>query len=120
LAGKSRSARNAFRHGLAAKIVRDGTRRQEADALTRLFAEQTDLAAARALADAEAELQRVCAYRTRLLAALPTPDEAASSAQGEAISKIIAQLEKTLPYERRALARRNKAIQQAQRARSLP
>jgi hypothetical protein len=70
---------------------------------------------AQTLAEAQVELQRVWGYRARLLSALPTPDEAAPSEQGEAISKIVGQLVTAARYERRALARRNKAIQQAQK-----
>jgi hypothetical protein len=51
----------------------------------------------------------------RVAAALPTPDEAASRAQGEAIAKIVAQLEITL-LSGALWQSKTKALQQAQRS----
>jgi hypothetical protein len=110
-AGKSRSRYNAWKHGLAARTPPDESKRREIDALTRVFADRTAPAAARAIAEAQVEVQRVGRYRSELLSRVPTPDDAESGAQSEEITEIVLGLEKLLRYERRACAKRDKALQ---------
>ena len=109
-AGKSRSRYNALKHGLAARTPPDESKRREIDALTRIFAEQTAPAAARAIAEAQAELQSIARHRTELLGSVPHPDDAGLGSQSEEITKTVLGLGKLLRYERRAYAKRDKAL----------
>ena len=109
-AGKIKARANAFKHGLAAKSVRDETDRQQIDALTRLFARQTDPIAARAIAEAHVELQCVERYRADLLSKIPPLDDPGANEQGEEITNVVLRLEKLLRYERRATSKRNKVL----------
>jgi hypothetical protein len=81
-AGKNRARANAFKHGFAAKKLRDESKRHEIDVLARALAGQTDPIAARAIAEAQVELQRVEKYRAQLLSMVPAPDEAGLRDQG--------------------------------------
>ena len=110
LVGKNRARRNALKHGLAARTLRDQSSRQKIDALTQIFAVQTDPTAARAIAEAQVELQRVEKYRVELLSKIPTPDEAGLGERGEDITKVLRNLEKLLRYERDATLKRNKVL----------
>jgi hypothetical protein len=109
-AGKNRSRYNALKHGFAANLLPDEARQREIDALTRIFAEQTAPVAARALAEAQVELQRVGRYRSELLGRVPPPDDAGLGPQGDELTKTIVGLEKLLRYERRAYAKRDEAL----------
>ena len=110
LAGKIKARANALKHGLAAKTLRDRSSRQKIDVLTQIFAGQTDPIAARALAEAQVELQCVERYRAELLSKIPAPDDAGLGEQGAEITMVIRNLEKLLRYERNATSKRNKAI----------
>ena len=109
-AGKLRAKVNALKHGLAAKSVREESKRQQIDALTRIFGGQPDPIAARAIAEAQVELQCVERYRADLLSKIPPLDDAGASEQGEEITNVVLRLEKLLRYERRATSKRDKAI----------
>jgi hypothetical protein len=109
-AGKIRARANALKHGLAAKSVRDESKRQQIDALTRVFAGQTGSIAARAIAEAQVELQCVERYRADLLSKIPPLDDPGANQEGEEITNVVLRLEKLLRYERRATSKRNKAL----------
>jgi len=70
-AGKARSARNAFRHGLNSPVTFDpALGRQVEDLARRIVGDGTDLAlldAARRIAEAQTQLQRVQALKLRLI-----------------------------------------------------
>jgi hypothetical protein len=110
LAGKIKSRANALRHGLASKTLFDPSKRQKIDALTQIFARQTDAVAARAIAEAQVELHYVERYRAQLLAEIPPPDEAGLRERGEEITKILCNVPRLLRYERNAASNRNRAI----------
>jgi hypothetical protein len=95
-AGKNRSRYNAWKHGLAARTPPDESKRREIDALARVFAEQNAPPAARAIAEAQVEVQRVGRCRAELLGRVPPPDDAWSRPQDEEITKTVAGLEKLL------------------------
>jgi hypothetical protein len=107
---KTRSRYNAWKHGLAARTPPGESKRQEIVALARIFAEQTAPTAARALAEAHVELQSVARYRSEMLGRMPPPNDAAEGPQSEEITKTVLGLEKLLRYERRAYAKRDKAL----------
>src|SRR5262249_10278694 len=77
LAGKLRARANAFQHGLASAGLRDESLRQQIDSLTQVLMGQTDPVTARAIAEAQIEVQRVDACRAELLNKIPDPDDAA-------------------------------------------
>ena len=110
LAGKIKSRANALRHGLATKTLLDPSKRRKIDALTQIFARQTDAVAARAIAEAQVELHYVERYRAQLLAEIPPPDEAGLRERGEEITKILCNVPRLLRYERNAASNRNRAI----------
>ena len=110
LAGKIKSRANALRHGLATKTLLDPSKRQKIDALTQIFARQTDSVAARGIAEAQVELHYVERYRAELLAEIPTPDEAGLGERGEEITKILRNIERLLRYERNAASKRKRAM----------
>jgi hypothetical protein len=135
-AGKTRSSRNARRHGLSVPVDRDPALMTEVEEFARrLFGEVEDAesaALARAFAEAEVDLARVKRARLELMRrvlALPSSDESAeddaigdaavdeapsewaSSAVSEAaVSDAIRQLATLNRYERRARARRRRAV----------
>jgi hypothetical protein len=120
-AGKNRSRYNAWKHGLAARTPPDESKRREIGALTRVFAEQNAPPDARAIAEAQVEVQHVGRYRSELLGRVPPPDDAGLGPQGDEITKTIVGLEKLIRYERRAYAKRDKALRRPveKRAKSL-
>jgi hypothetical protein len=102
VAGKARSALNARRHGLAQLVVRDPTWSQEVNALAAAIA-GADADARRyelacAIAAAQIDLVRVARARRELFAA--------AMREGAGIPRLAA----LGRYERRALARRRRAI----------
>jgi hypothetical protein len=119
-AGKARSARNARRHGLSVAIARDPTFAEEAEALARRLvgdgAARTALALARAFAVAQIDLDRVRKVRrdvaARLIADSSDDDPANENLGGDEVdrSELMGQLRRLERYERRAQARRKRAI----------
>jgi hypothetical protein len=102
VAGKARSALNAWRHGLGQPVIRDPTWSQEVKALAAAIAgaeaEAKRYELACAVAAAQIDLVRVARARRELFAA--TLRAGTGVARLAAIGR----------YERRALARRSRAI----------
>jgi hypothetical protein len=73
-AGRLKSSRNAFRHGLSLPLRLDMVTLEKADAIARLLtpdqADAEQLTAATEVAQAQSELLRVRAVRTKLMAEL--------------------------------------------------
>jgi hypothetical protein len=119
-AGKARSARNARRHGLSVPITCDPIFAEEAEALARRLvgdgAPRAALALARAFAEAQIDLDRVRKVRravaARLIADSGDDDPANENLGGDEVdrSKLMGQLQRLERYERRARARRKRAI----------
>jgi hypothetical protein len=70
---------------------------------------QTNLIAARAIAEAQIDLQRLERYRAELVAKIPSPDEAALSAR-RGHNQACRDARKTIGYERRATSTPNKTL----------
>jgi hypothetical protein len=113
-AGKARSSRNAFKHGLSIAVTRDKARSRRIEVLARKLAQSEAghlLAQARVAAEAEVELGRVRAAFEAVLA-----HAAGSSGRGEgaegaaALTQALPELEKLDRYERRALSKRRRAL----------
>ena len=114
-AGKNRSRNNALKHGLAAQMSADPLRGQEIETLARALGEPAGPDVARAIAEAQLELQRVARYRSQLLWGLQGADDGTLDPHDEIVgkeemSKIVLRLQRLLRYERRAGAKRNRAI----------
>jgi hypothetical protein len=110
LEGKARSRHNALKHGLAARRQPDAAEQRDIEALTRAFSARAAPTAARALAQAQVEQQRVSRHRSQLLAAVPDPDAAGLEGESETISAIVRALGQMVRYERRASAKREQAL----------
>lgn len=118
-AGKARVSRNALRHGFSRRAFADG-RLRDAQweravavlALTLAGAEAPParLARAAALAAAQHDLLLVRRARRALEAAGYTPDDRAQSPQQCIDPALLARITRLDRYERRALARRRRAI----------
>ncbi|MFC6026023.1 hypothetical protein [Methylobacterium mesophilicum] len=117
-AGKIRSKQNARKHGLSATDLNPETSR-EIEGLAQLIVDEhhagaAALLAAREVAEAQLQLQRVRGSKTALLRNTPlalddrTGDEDRPAA--ELLLELFEQLEKLDRYERRALSRRKFAI----------
>lgn len=117
-AGKTRSGQNARKHGLSA-VDPNPDAEMEIERLAELIAggHGRDAAvreSARAVAEAQFQLQRVLACRTALLRSGPLAPE--READGDECSpaempgELLLQLERLERYERRALSRRKFAI----------
>jgi hypothetical protein len=130
-AGKRRASRNSFRHGLAARAVLTAHAAEQAEELARAFADGSHSVLvnekARTAAEATLDLARARQAKVapmRIIAGLDTHIEPRSLASNiaphmsepmtflDALSKLAA-IER---YERRALSRRNRAIQWIARA----
>jgi hypothetical protein len=104
-AGKARSGRNALRHGLAIASRMIPAFQQDVMALARLLSPEGDDFddAALLAAEAEVDLLRIRKFRAALM------DEARRKAEPLS-SGLVDMLNKLERYERRAFARRNKAL----------
>jgi hypothetical protein len=128
-AAKARTARNAFRHGLAIPLTRDPAASAEtqrlAAALVGLSSSSYRLEQARVAAEAELELRRVRAHRKALLdrkaAELATqrpvradelsaPAELGGEPEATAIAAALPDLATLERYERRARSRLRRAM----------
>ena len=134
-AGRKRASRNAYRHGLTLSITSTAAFAKQLDILVRKIAGDSEdaivLERARAIAQAELELARVrrakvalieraSAFgelddRSRLVVPKPIDTLATMPSQepdrsAEAIRRVLPELRKLERYERRAAARRDRAI----------
>jgi hypothetical protein len=116
--GKSRSKRNALRHGLAVTLPTIGASGREVERLASAIAGQDSDPCRRYFAvmaaEAELELRRVRAVRLSSLipqtpAGSPPPD---SQQKTENLAATLPNLLRLDRYERRALSRRNRALRQ--------
>ena len=121
-AGKARARRNAFRHGLATPASLDHVAMDRiddlVDALTRDFHSQLEFELATVAAEAQAEIERVRQTKVTLVnrayahlrdeggRLLPAGERAALAFAGK--TEILMACER---YERRAISRRNRAMQ---------
>jgi hypothetical protein len=127
--GKSRSSRNALKHGLAIAIGQDPVQSEAMACLAKAIAGQMPnpegLALSRLAADAQLELLRVRSYRTDLInteivarkrdaaSARTGPEESEGGktfADPVALLACLDRLVRLERYERRAFSRRNRAF----------
>jgi hypothetical protein len=131
-AGKARSSRNAFKHGLAICICQDVIKSAEIERLAEaIVGDQTALPVghARAAAEAQLELNRVREYRTSLIrleqvrpAAFRPSDDGqgrnptitSAEENAQPILEALPILEKLQRYERRAFSRRKRQFRNLQ------
>lgn len=107
-AGKSRSSRNAFRHGLAVAISSQPCFSKEIEALARSLAGKgkpvTDFA--RVIAETEIDLQRIRKMRASHFAPIIGSSDAPLASYAELAENLLT-LER---YEQRAYSRRKRAL----------
>ena len=122
-AGKSRSAQNAYRHGLTVSLLSDPGHAAEVEKLAKLFVKPNASAHLRDLAvvifAAQADLIRIRQAKHRLLSCLTVDDKSLAGANSHETYKmnparsfgdISQQLIAIDRYERRAVSRRKSAI----------
>jgi hypothetical protein len=117
--GKARASQNAYKHGLAVGILNDAVISTEVERLARRIAGNRggskEFAAARVIAEAEFALLRVRAARTKALEAMATAhglEIPRSDPALHALLQALPCLEAFDRYERRAFARRRRAVQE--------
>lgn len=124
-AGKDRAAKNALTHGLTTSITGDARRAVEIETLAREIAGSTTelriLECARAIAAAGLELDRVRRIRVGLIKGAFAEQaqerscedksvEGADESMENAVRNVLPTLQRILRYERRAVAKRDKAL----------
>jgi hypothetical protein len=129
-AGKKRASRNAYRHGLTLSITSTAAFAKQLDNLVREIAGDTEdaimLERARAAAQAELDLAQIRRAKVALIErasalgeldqgrpTLPEPTALPSQEpdrSAEAIRRVLPELRKLDRYERRAAARRDRAL----------
>ena len=118
-AGKARSSKNAFRHGLSIPVSQDPTLAPKAEAIARQiagrWASEERLEKARRFGSAQVDIARVRARRKELIEQpLLDPAYLSQSKVELRISEVIEERSKELArldrYERRAISRRKNAI----------
>lgn len=129
--GRDRAARNSFKHGLATSIADDARYLVALDKLALKIVGHTDdlnvLECARVIASAELELERMRRIRigliegARVLGSIDEPPQGAAwkeqrpmtdadASTANAMRKALPHLQSTLRYERRVVAKRDKAL----------
>jgi len=118
--GKSRAAKNAFRHGLSLSVLTDPELSAEVERLARCLAgsgaSRVAVTLARAVAEAQIDLQRMRICQQRWIAQVPIESSGKTGAapnlesRARAVEHLVRELERLDRYERRALSRRNSAI----------
>jgi hypothetical protein len=132
--GKVRASRNAYKHGLAVRVLHDPAISAEVERLARSIAgkrcEAYKLTQARIIAEAQFDVFRIRAIRAKIINSAPESSSARSLAekpvadtvaafpasplqyQGalHALLRALPQLETLERYERRALSRRRQAV----------
>jgi hypothetical protein len=115
-AGKRRASRNAFRHGLTLSITSTAAFAKQLDILVRKIAGNTEnaivLERARAIAQAELDLARVRRAKVALIeraSAFRELDPPPLTVT-EGMRRVLPELRKLERYERRAAARRDRAV----------
>src|ERR1700730_14907357 len=112
--GKKRSSKNSYRHGLSVPMsVRSEV--QFKDLSCQFAGDDTDathLALADRAADAHIELERVKRMQAAMLERAPLPggNEEEGPRFIDAVGRALSELAKTIPYEKRAAGRRDRAI----------
>lgn len=106
-AGKSRSRRNAYRHGLAVAISSQSGFSEKIDRLAASLCEQREVTEfARAIVEAELDLRRIREMRVSQFSAII----GSSDAPLAAYAKLTENLRVLERYEQRAYARRKRAL----------
>jgi hypothetical protein len=119
MTGKSRAAQNARRHGLSIPVWVDPKLAAEVEELAVEIAGAAAPALikerARAIAEAQIQIQRVRQAQCRLLEGTPATPQASQPAEAERFARIVSELAGPLNsldrYERRALSRRKTAVE---------
>jgi hypothetical protein len=113
-AGKARSSRNALKHGLSIPVNRDKTLRRQIEVLARIVAQSeavNEFWQARAAAEAELELVRARAVLEAVLTRAGITAEWNSGPEhGAALIHLLPELQRLERYERRAFAKRRRAL----------
>ena len=113
-AGKARSSRNAWKHGLSIPVNRDKTLRRQIEVLARILAQSEAgnvFGQARAAAEAELELARArAALEAFLTRAGITAQWNGGPEQGAALIHVLPKLQRLERYERRAFSKRRRAL----------
>lgn len=108
-AGRRRSRRNAFRHGLAVAIGSQPGLREDIEALAKALVGKSGrpIGFARQVAEAELDLKRIREIKASQLGVIVDDPEA----QLQDFARLAQDLTKLERYERRAISRRNRAMQ---------
>jgi hypothetical protein len=113
-AGKARSSRNAFKHGLSIPVNRDKSLRRQIAVLARILAQSEAgnvLGQPQAAAEAEFELVRARAVMEAVLTrAGVTAEWNGGPEQGAAVIRVLPELQRLERYERRAFSKRRRAL----------
>jgi hypothetical protein len=113
-AGKARSSRNAFKHGLSIPVNRDKSLRRQIAVLARILAQSEAgnvLGQPQAAAEAEFELVRARAVMEAVLTrAGVTAEWNGGPEQGAAVIRVLPELQRLERYEHRALSKRKRAL----------
>jgi hypothetical protein len=113
-AGKARSSRNAFKHGLSIPVNRDKSLRRQIAVLARILAQSEAgnvLGQPQAAAEAEFELVRAReVMEAVLMRAGVTAEWNGGPEQGAAVIRALPELQRLERYERRAFSKRRRAL----------
>jgi len=114
VAGKAKSSRNAFRHGLAIRAARDLAVANAIEPLAHTLTDPSDhgrFNQALVAAEAQLDLNRVRAMRVKLVSETPTKGQLFRNARANNLLVSVSwAVDKLDRYERRALSRRKRAL----------